>query len=289
MSAAEASPSPAARLAREAGLERLGRRPAAGEYVRELWQRRHFLLELSRSRFRGQNEENRLGLGWVLVRPLLNAVVYGVVFGLLLASSTRPDNFVPFLVIGIFVFQYFAGCLNDGSKAITSNLGLVRTMHFPRAVLPISVVLQQVYALAPMMGMAAVVALVFGEPLTWRWLLVVPALVLMTMFCQGVAFVAARVTLHVRDVAQLLPFVTRLLFYISGLFYSIERVGLPPAAEAVAMVNPVQVYITLVRTGLLTEVQVGWDVWALGIGWAVVTLVGGAVFFWRAEEAYGRE
>lgn len=279
----------AARRAEEAGLVQLGSRPSLREYAQEMRANRYFLLELSRSRFRGQNEENRLGLGWVVVRPLLNAVVYGLVFGVLLAGSTRPDNFVPFLVLGIFLFQYFAGCLNDGAKAITSNLGLVRTMHFPRAVLPISVVLQQVFALGPMMLMAAAVVLVFGEPLTWRWVLVVPALLLMTMFNLGVAFVAARVTLHVRDVAQLLPFVTRLLFYISGLFYSIDRLGLPPAAELVAQVNPVQVYITLTRTGLLTEVETpGW-VWALGVAWALGTLVGGALFFWRAEEQYGRE
>lgn len=278
----------AAERAQAAGLPRLGRRPRLGAYARDLWDRRHLTSELARSRFRAENEQNRLGMAWVVIRPLLNALVYGTVFGLLLRSETRPSNFVPFLVVGIFVFQYFAGCLSDGAKAITGNAGLVRTLHFPRAILPVAVVLQQTLALLPMMATALILVPVFGEPFTWQWLLVLPALALLVLFSTGVALVAARLTLHVRDVTQLIPFVTRLLFYISGIFFSIDRVDLPPVAEVVATVNPVQVYITLTRTGLLTEVDAGAEIWALGVGWALVALVGGAVFFWRAEDRYGR-
>lgn len=278
----------AAERARAAGLPQLGQRPGLRPYARDLWSRRHLTWELARSRFRAENEQNRLGMGWVVIRPLLNALVYGTVFGLLLQSDTRPSNFVPFLVLGIFVFQYFAGCLSDGAKAITGNAGLVRTLHFPRAILPVAVVLQHTLALLPMMATALVLTPVFGEPLTWRWLLVLPALGLLVLFSTGVAFVAARITLHVRDVTQLIPFVTRLLFYISGIFFSIDRVDLPPAAEVVARANPVQVYITLTRTGLLTEVEASAGDWLLGVAWALVVLVGGAVFFWRAEDRYGR-
>ncbi|MEJ5945818.1 ABC transporter permease [Pseudokineococcus basanitobsidens] len=274
--------------AADAGLPRVGRRPTLAGYGLELWRRRQLTAELARSRFRAENEANRLGMAWIVIRPLLNAGVYGVVFGLLLRSSTRPDNFVPFLVIGIFVFQFFAGCLTDGARAITGNVGLVRTLSFPRAVLPLSLVLQNVLALVPMMLTAVVLVPVFGEPLRWSWLLALPALGLLVLFTTGVALASARLTLHVRDVTQLIPFVTRLLFYISGIFFSIDRIGLPPAAELVARLNPVQVYITLVRSGFLTEVEATSGTWLLGVGWAVLALVVGALFFWAAEERYGR-
>jgi len=278
----------AADLAREAGLERLGRRPALATYAASLWRHRQLTVQLARSRFRAQNEQNRLGVGWVVLRPLLNALVYGVVFGLLLRSDTRPDNFVPFLVVGLFAFQHFASCLTEGAKAITGNLGLVRTLHFPRALLPVAAVLQQVLALGPMMAAACAIALAFGEPLTLRWFLLLPALLLLVLFNTGVAFVAARATLHIRDIAQLIPFVVRFLLYTSGVFFSVQLVDLPAAVRVVAELNPVQVYLTLVRTGLLAEVEASWQTWALGAGWAVVTLVAGALFFWRAEEQYGR-
>ncbi|WP_299034341.1 ABC transporter permease [uncultured Pseudokineococcus sp.] len=280
---------PAAEVARRAGLPRLGGRPPLVDYSRDLWERRALLVELARSRFRATNEGTRLGMAWVVIRPLLNAAVYGLVFGLLLPAGTRPDNFVPFLVVGIFVFQFFSGCLNDGAKAITGNLGLVRTLRFPRALLPLASVLQQLLALGPMMVVAAVICVVFGEPVGLRWLGLLPALLLLATFSAGVAMIAARATLHIRDITQLLPFVTRLLFYTSGIFYAVDRVGLPRAVEVVALLNPVHVYIALSRGALVEGQAVDGSTWWLGVGWALVVLVLGYLFFWRAEERYGRE
>ncbi|MEJ5913392.1 ABC transporter permease [Pseudokineococcus sp. 1T1Z-3] len=286
MTDAVSSPS---EIARRAGLPRLGGRPPFLQYVGALSGRRALLLELARSRFRASNEVNRLGMAWVVIRPLLNAGVYGLVFGLLLPAGTRPDNFVPFLVVGIFVFQFFAGCLNDGAKAITGNLGLVRTLHFPRALLPLATTLQQLLGLGPMMVVAAVICLVFGEPLALRWLGLPPALALLAAFSTGVGLVAARATLHIRDVTQLLPFITRLLFYTSGIFYAVDRVGLPRPVEVVALLNPVHVYISLVRGALVDGQAVDGSTWLLGLGWALLSVIAGFLFFWRAEERYGRE
>ena len=64
---------------------------------------------------------------------------------------------MPFLVTGVFIFQYFSSCLSGGAKAIIGNMGLVRSLHFPRAVLPIRLVLQNMFALMPMMAVLAVI------------------------------------------------------------------------------------------------------------------------------------
>jgi teichoic acid transport system permease protein len=285
----DAEESPAAALATRYSLPRLGGRPPLRSYLRQLWSRRHFTVELSRSRFRAENEQDRLGVAWVVIKPLINAVVYGAIFGLLLPSDTRPDNFVPFLVAGVFVFQYFSSCLSDGAKSITGNLGLVRSLHFPRALLPVATVLQRAYGLVPMMAVLAVLVLATGEPLRVHWLQVPVALALMTLFNVGVAFVAGRLTIHVRDVAQLLPFITRLMFYTSGIFYSIEKVVSEPVLRAVLLANPVHVYISLVRGALLPDLPAPASSWWLGLGWGLGACLVGFIFFWAAEERYGRE
>ena len=282
------------------GLIKLGGRPALGRYLSLLWGRRHFAHELARQRFRAQNEEDRLGIAWTVLGPLINAAVYGLIFGLLLPSDTRPSNFVPFLVTGVFVFQFFSGCLSGGAKAIVGNMGLVRSLHFPRAVLPISLVLQQLYALMPMMAVLAVLVLATGEPITPRWLLVVPALALYALFNLGVAFLAARMTIHVRDLAQLIPFISRVFFYISGVFFSVDETVKNRGGELSALLgramefNPVHVYIQLVRHGLV-EPDPGkgpyatTETWLIGVGWGIGMVVVGFLYFWRAEERYGRE
>jgi teichoic acid transport system permease protein len=290
-----AAPLPAA-LAAEYGLPKLGGRPSLGSYLIKLWGRRYFTLELARSRFRSANEADRLGAAWIVLLPLINALVYGLVFSFLLPSGSRPEHFIPFLVIGVFIFQFFAACLSDGAKAIINNRGLVRTLHFPRALLPIASVLQQVYALVPMVVVMGGIVLATGEPLTLRWLRVLPALALMIVFCMGVAFIAARATIHVRDIAQLIPFVTRIIFYVSGIFFSVERLTAGhPRLGLLLEVNPVNVYITLVRDALLsrdrdaTGVAATATTWELGVGWALALFVFGFLFCWRAEELYGRD
>jgi teichoic acid transport system permease protein len=294
---AETAATAARDLAAEHDLPKLGGRPSLRSYLAKLWQRRYFTLELARSRFRSANEADRLGAAWIVLLPLINAAVYGAVFGLLLPSSSRPEkNFLGYLVVGVFIFQFFSACLSDGAKSILANRGLVRTLHFPRALLPIASVVQQVFALVPMVGVMCVIVLVTGEPITLRWLELVPALALMVLFCTGVAFFAARMTIHIRDIAQLIPFITRLIFYLSGIFFSVDRVAgknhtLASALEA----NPVHVYITLVRDSLLTKdravsgVAADARTWEYGIGWAVALFVLGFLFCWQAEELYGRD
>ncbi len=291
-------------LAEQWGLRHLGGRPSLLSYVWQLWQRRHFAFELARSRFRAENEADRLGVAWIVLRPLINAAVYGSVFGFILVSDSRPADFLPYLVSGVFVFQFFAGCLADGSRSIIANMGLVTTLHFPRAVLPIAVVIQQLLGLFWMILALCLIVLANGDPLQVGWLQVIPAVLLFSLFNLGVAFVAARVTIHLRDVAQLIPFVTRMFFYLSGIFTSMQsllhahQLGLQ-----IAEANPIYVYVTLVRVGLL-----GWhnvfaepkhpghyfhydptQTWGYAIAWAIGMLLVGFVFFWSAEDKYGRE
>ena len=277
------------------GLQQLGGRPPLFAYVRELWDRRHFAFELARSRVRSQNEQDRLGLGWVVLTPLINAAVYGFIFGILLQSkNSRPDHFLAFLVCGVFTFAFFSGCFQDGARSIISNRGLVRTLHFPRAVLPLASVVQQLIALGPMVLVMCAIVLIDGEWVTWRWLRLIPAYLLMSLFCAGVAFVAARLTLHLSDITQLIPFVNRLLFYVSGIFFAVGHRFHGTLAHLLIW-NPVNVYITLVRDALLNRdrakpgVHASLLQWELGVGYAVVLFVVGFIFFWRAEGLYGRD
>lgn len=285
-----------AALAAENGLAQLGGRPPLRAYLAQLWERRHFIVELARSRFRAQNENYRLGAAWIVLLPLINAGVYGLIFGVIVKAGNRPEHFVPFLVVGVFTFQFFSTCFNDGARSIVSNRGLVRTLHFPRAVLPIASVLQQLYALGPIVLVMVAIVLGSGEPPTLRFFLLIPAYFLMALFCAGVAFIAARLTIHIRDITQLIPFITRLIFYVSGIFFAVStkfsgRGILTSALKA----NPVNVYITLVRDALLSRdrhlqgVHADPSTWYWGIGWGLVLFVVGFLFFWRAEGLYGRD
>jgi teichoic acid transport system permease protein len=291
----------AAQTAAANGLVELGGRPPLRVYIKELWTRRYFAFELARSRFRAQNEADRLGAAWVILTPLINAAVYGFVFGILLPSKSRPPHFLPFLVVGVFTFAFFSGCFADGAKSIIGNRGLVRTLHFPRAVLPVASVLQKLLELSAMVVVMCVIVLLSGEPISLRWLRIFPAFFLMALFCSGISFFAARLTIHIRDIAQLIPFITRLIFYVSGIFFAVgHKFSGRGNLTLLLQGNPLNVYITLIRDSILTRdrivngqpadgIAANIHTWEMAAAWGVVLFVTGFIFFWRAEGLYGRD
>ncbi|WP_062206297.1 ABC transporter permease [Demequina salsinemoris] len=278
-------------LAREHGLERVGARPPLGEYLMEAWRRRNFAIALAKYRIQASLHDSRLGMSWIVLFPILQAALYGTIFGVIMPSDTRPDNFVPFLVVGVFTFGFFSSSLSGGAKAVTGNVGLVRSLSFPRILLPLAQVIQFAMELVPMVIVMAIIVAAFGEPISWKWLLVVPIYALMALFNAGIALVVARLTVHLKDVTQILPLVTRLFFYVSGIFYSLELVlaDNPPWMLTLAQLNPVHDYIALVRYCLVGGTELQTLAWVVAVASAIVTAAFGIVFFWKAEERYGSE
>ncbi len=292
VSAADGGLSPA-ELAAKYGLSVSGARPSLPEYVRQLWGRRHFIVAYSIARLSAQYTKARLGQIWNVMTPLLNAAVYYLIFGVLLQTDHGIDNFIAYLVTGVFVFNFTQSTVLAGTRAISDNLGLIRALHFPRAALPISVTLIQLQQLLYSMIVLVSIVLMTGEVPQFSWFLLVPALVLQSVFNIGVALYVARLGSKVTDLAQLMPFLLRTWMYVSGVFYAIDKVvkHLPTAAGVLLDLNPAAVYIDLIRFALIdsfTSAQLPHHVWIAAVAWAVVAGIGGFVFFWKAEEQYGR-
>ncbi|MFD7614654.1 ABC transporter permease [Streptomyces sp. NPDC059828] len=282
-------------LAARHGLQVSGARPALPEYVRQLWSRRHFITAFATARLTAQYSQAKLGQVWQLMTPLLNAAVYYFIFGMLLKTSRHVSDFVPFLVTGVFIWTFTANSITTGTRAISGNIGLVRALHFPRAALPIALALQQLQQLLFSMGALIVILMGFGQFPKASWLLALPALLLQALFNTGVSMGMARLAARTPDIAQLMPFILRTWMYGSGVMWSIHAVlkgrHLPHAVELAIQCNPAAVYIDLVRFALIdsyTSAQLPPHVWVVALGWAVVFGVGGFVYFWKAEEQYGR-
>ncbi|MBC2876843.1 MULTISPECIES: ABC transporter permease [Streptomyces] len=303
--AMSAAPSPdaglsAAELARKYGLSVSGARPSLPEYARQLWDRRHFILAFSRAKMTAQYSKAKLGQLWHVATPLLNAMVYLLIFGFLMGQSKGMGIrvYIPFLVTGVFVFTFTQSSALSGVRAISGNLGLVRALHFPRAALPISFALQQLQQLLFSMCVVFAFLIGFGHMPALSWLLIVPVLVLQFVFNTGLSLVLARLGSKTPDLAQLLPFILRTWMYASGVMYNmveaLKKANAPGWVVDVLSANPAAVYIDLMRSSLITShaaskhIDLPAHVWPLAVGWAVLVGLGGFVYFWKAEEQYGR-
>jgi len=291
-----------AEFAARHGLTQSAARPPLRTYVRELWQRRTFIWTFASAKSMSMYTSSRLGQVWQVLTPLLNAAVYYLVFGLLLGVNKGVTNYTAFLITGVFVFTFTQRSLTAGARSIGNNLSLIRALHFPRASLPFAHVLVELQQLLISMAVLAVIVLATGEPITWRWLLLVPALALQLIFNMGISLAIARVGAFVRDIQQLLPFITRAWLYFSGIFFMTaslaERDTLRdyPWVGDLLQANPASVYIELVRIALIDSYRgdlaaYGWGyahLWWYALAWALVAFIGGFWYFYRAEARYGR-
>ena len=273
------------------GLVPVGRRTSLRSYLAALWNRRHFILAESRAKMSGSTRKNILGYGWMFLNPLLSVLAFWFIFGYILNSSRGIDNFIGYLVIGVFFFQYTGKSMTGGTGSIRSGASMIRGFQFPRAALPISTVVRNFLDFLPSVVVMIILIVVIppAEVITWRVVLVVPVIILQTIFNVGLACFLARVGHKIPDLVNLMSILSRFWLYGSGVFFSIEdRLSTHPTLLAVMQFNPIHSYLTLVRNSLLYGVDSPTWMWIMGTVWAFGMLIVGFLFFWRGEESYGR-
>lgn len=282
-------------------LQPVGKRPPLTTYLRQLVRRRHFIWADARARAFATGRGTLLGNGWLILQPLLNGLIYLLIFGLLLQASRNIDKYIGYLIIGVFLFQFTARCLANGATAVTGSKAMIRGFSFPRAALPVAVVLRETLNMLPVLGCMLILILLspdlgdggpsFDPPLanvTWRWALFPLIFALHTVFNLGVAFFAARVVAQLPDVQHLLQFVRRLWLYGSAVMFAFDRFVSDPDLLTVLGLNPAFIVLDMSRDVLLYGVTPELGSWTLLLGWAVATGTLGFLYFWRAEERYGR-
>lgn len=270
-----------------AGLVRLGGTPSLVEYLRSVWARREFALSMALGELRSQHMDTTLGALWHLLNPVLLTAVYGLIFGLILAGS-RPENFVAYLSIGVFLYSFGQRCTTSGAGSIVSNVGLIRSLQFPRALLPASAVIRETYAFGWSALVMVGVLLASGVFPTVRWLLFLPIFALLVVFSMGLALTAARLTDRTRDIQNVLPFIFRLGFYMSGILFPVERFITDPTLQRLFVLNPFYAFISLARHQLLGPQPFPSLLWLSVLVWTPLALIVGTAYFRRGEKGYGR-
>lgn len=273
-------------------LHRVGVKLPLREYLRELWRRREFAITVPLGELKAQNQDSALGQVWHLLNPLLLIAVYYLIFGVILQVESRRgvDDYLPFLIVGVIIFDFTRSSIQAGARMIVKNRKLVQSINFPRAILPISAIVSEaishLYALPVML---VLVMLVEGGPSPqWTWLLLIPVTALQALFNLGISMMVARLSFHFRDIQQLLPFLLRLYFYASGVIIPVNAEVIPNTIlVTILQLNPAYLLVEMAREATLVGPLTA-EVWIAGTVWSIVMLVIGFWFFRAAENEYGR-
>ncbi len=270
-------------------------------YAAETLSRHQFIRTYARAQVSASNNQSSLGMWWVVLNPMLNALVYWLIFGVVLNQDALVPNYIAFIVIGVFTMEFIAQSLSSGTNAITGNLGLVRALQFPRAVLPMTMVYREYIEQLVSIGVMIAVVLITAEWPDPRWLLMPPLILLQVCFCLTLAFIAARIGNAILDFKNFVPFIARVWLMLSGAVFALQPTfaTVPQWAANIMMVNPAFVYIELSRTLLMADYPIygpagaaGGDLtgvmWILAVLWAIVPLPFAFIYFWAGEHTYGK-
>jgi teichoic acid transport system permease protein len=259
-------------------------RNSPGKILGDMWSQRSFLTLLGYTRVKASlTDTNAAGLWWLL-EPALQVAVYVAIFGLILPASSRPDDFVISLIIGIATFQTYQSASTRGTRLFRESRGLEENTSISPWAFVLSTVIETHVKTLAFIVIVYVAALILGVTPTWWWLAFPLIFLWSSFFLYAVSLIAAGLSLYFPSFSQLLGVFNRMVFYASGIFWSIDKVlAGSPTLLAIAELNPVYQLIFMGR-GLLVGHDVDWpSLIILNASTTLALLLIGIALFARAN------
>lgn len=256
-------------------------------YLTDLWGRREFAWFLAMGNLKARNASTALGLIWWVLNPLLLGLVYFFVFGVLFAGSSRPDDYIAYLLSGMFVFYFTSQSMTGGANAILQNAKLLANLKFPRMVLLISSTIEScVGFLASLLVFYAIVWPVTGIHPSRNILLLAVIFPIQILFNLGLSAIVARMAVPFRDINNFIPYINRIWLYLSPIIWQLSFLDdASPGLKTIVEINPMFHLIELYRTALIGYPNYPFDsndLW-ITLTWAVAVFVIGVAGFIRYE------
>ena len=262
--------------------------------LHELWHFRELLWNFAVRDVKLRYRQTALGIIWVILQPLLGAVIFAFLFGKVgrfPAPTDAAGNPVPYLLFalaGMMCWQVFAGTLTRSSASMVGNAHLVSKVYFPRILLPLGTVA------STLLDFAVTLAFLFVL-ITFRWhypgfnILLMPVCLLLVAFLAlGIGVCATALSVSYRDVQYVVPVMVQLLFYLSPVAYAVAFVlqRIPQRFHSLYYLNPLAGILEAFHWSVLSVGRVHWGWFGYSAAVSVGMLVVGAYVFSRMERRF---
>ena len=252
--------------------------------LRELWRHRELVLVFASRDVRVRYKQRAVGMGWVILQPLLTMAIFSVLFGRMMKV---PSNGVPyplFALCGLVAWTYFVHGTTKSTIILANNRDLLTKVRFPRLALPFGTLVGGLVDFAIGFGLLVVALAWFGVTPGWN-LVTLPlavGLLLVTTLTSSLWLSATNV--RYRDVENALPFFTQLLLFLSPIAYPATMI--PDSWRWLYAMNPMSTVISFFRFALLGDDAAVHPAWIVSV---VVALLGcwtGILYFRRQEDRF---
>lgn len=260
--------------------------------LNQLWRYRDLLVLFIKRDFAAQYKQTVLGPLWFLLQPVLTAVAYSIVFGLVAGISTGGYPRVIFYLSGVTCWMYFADCVNKTGSTFVTNSNLFSKVYFPRLIVPISVVVSSMlrFIIQSLLLAGFILYYNFNGTSIYpnSYVLLIPVLVLlMAVIGLGAGLLISSLTTKYRDLQYLVQFSITLLMYFSPVIFPLSSVK-HKWLEIVISMNPMTFVIETFRYAVLGQQGpfLYWPQLGLTALFAIVLLTVALLVFNRVQRSF---
>ena len=255
-----------------------------------LVERRELLGDFAWRQLRGRYKGSVIGFGWNFLIPLLQLVVFWILFGVLLGTRPRTETgeqpYAMFLFVGLLPWTFFANALQQGAASIVSNATIVKKVRLPLQLLPAAAVLSALANFLLSLVVLFAVLLAFGprhpEGLLWLPLLVAVQIVMNL----GLAYLLAALNVFFRDVEHILGVVLLAWYFLTPVLFPISIVADRPRELFLLQLNPLTGIIVGYQRALLDGLPPDWPMFGYSAAAALVVFLIGFAYFRRAKDDF---
>lgn len=270
-------------------------------YIKELWQARELLQNLTNREIRGKYRRTALGQLWSLANPIAAIVIYTFIFSFIfrlpaqVGDPSGLNNYALWLVCGLLPWLFFNRVVTLGVDSLVLNGALIQKVYFPRILLPLSLANATFFTWMLEMGVLLVALLIIGAfVLPWIPLLAV-FMIVFALFSVGLAMVVSIVNVYFRDLSYLLTIVLQFWFYLTPVLYPVDLLktqsdnlgglfGTNVTLLGIYQLNPVEGFIEIFRNLLYDNRAPDLVTVLVALGWTLASLGAGLLLFARKEK-----
>ncbi len=248
-----------------------------------LWACRELLYFLVWRDVKVRYKQTMLGAAWAVLQPLVTMIIFTYFFGKLARVPTDGVPYPIFFYTGLLLWTYFSNAVMSGANSLISNTNLITKVYFPRLIIPASAVGAGLIDFAIASVLLVGLLIYYSFPVTWGYLMLIPLVVLTTLFALGISVWLAALNVRYRDVRYALPFLIQIWMFLSPVIYPSTLV--PQEWRWVMTMNPLTGIIESFRASLLGK-EFHWLALGYSTVFILLLLVYGTYTFKRMERHF---
>ncbi len=249
--------------------------------VAEAWKARGLFSFFIWKDVRVRYKQTFIGFLWVMLQPMLEMLVFTVVFGHFFDKVIAGAPYALFAYAGLLPWTYMSVTVQSGTQTLVAHADIVKRIYFPRFLLPIANALAKMIDLGISLVLLLFLLLATGTPITERILLLPLVCLLLLIAAAGVSLWLSILHALYRDVGLIVPYFLRLSLFLTPVVYPLS--SLSPTLQTALWLNPLTSAVELFRTALLPGLPLPWNGLLLGSGLSLLIFVTGFLFFRRME------